>query len=219
MSHRTFLAHFAVVFFSFTAWSCVVFMNAANCPALDESSQVVRVEEDWEMVADTPEPDNDAPQVTCVIAPYASMDSLHAAFTLNHQSQPEYVAGGLQLQIWNDETPLTANNFPNAGTMTQSGETVTWTQAMDLQEGRLTFEIINGNSTTWGQFGGQGYLKAEVDTTLANLNQYSPSVSVNNSGISYASNRVQSLALKRVRLILSTGEIVEDNTVRTVHQQ
>jgi hypothetical protein len=218
MSSYTFLRSPITFLFCFAVSLSILLLSAPNCPAGDDPAQVVRVEEDWEMALGTPEPESDAPQVTCVIAPYNNLDSLHAAFTLNHQGLPEYVAGGLQLQIWNGETSLSAQNFPNTNIMSQSGETVSWTQSMELKEGKIIFEILNGNSTTWGQFGGQGYLKAIVDTTLPNLNQYSPSVSVSNSGISYASNRVQSLVLKRVRLILGTGEIVEDDTVRTVHQ-
>ena len=219
MSYRYLFVRLMAVSSGLILCLCIFLMSGAYCLAIDESAQVVRVEEDWEMVLGTPEPESNAPQVTCVIGPNDNVNSLHAAFALNHRSLPEYAAGGLQLQIWNNETPLQAHNFPNGNVMSQADETVTWTQAMELKEGKLIFEILNGNSATWGQFGGQGYLKALVDTTLSNLNHYSPSVSLNNSGISYASNRVQSLVLKRVRLILSTGEILEDNTERIVHQQ
>ena len=78
---------------------------------------------------------------------------------------------------------------------------------------------VGGSSATWGNFGGQGYLKASVDTALANLNGYSPTVSVENSGISYAANRVQSLVLRRVRLRTSTGEMQEVEVALTVYQQ
>jgi hypothetical protein len=40
---------------------------------------------------------------------------------------------------------------------------------------------------------------------------------VRNSGIGFASNRVQSLVLRRVRYILDTGDQYEDATVRTVY--
>ena len=58
-----------------------------------------------------------------------------------------------------------------------------------------------------------------MPTTLENLNSYHPTVSVGNSGISYAANRVQSLVLKRVRVTTSEGEVLEDSTARPVHQQ
>jgi hypothetical protein len=88
---------------------------------------------------------------------------------------------------------------------------------MEIAGSFLLFEITNGSSTTWGSFGGQGYLKASVPTTLANLNTYNPDVSVQNSGVSYAANRVESLTLKGVRLFLSTEEQLNDTTSRIVY--
>jgi len=81
----------------------------------------------------------------------------------------------------------------------------------------LQFEIINGSSATWGNFGGQGYLRANVATNLADLNQYTPQLSVDNSGVGYAANRVHSLVLKKVRLVTATGQVFEDATARVVH--
>ncbi|MGW8256693.1 MAG: hypothetical protein ACWGMZ_04330 [Thermoguttaceae bacterium] len=217
MLYRTFLVCTNIVLFC-AVLASISLINAGICVADGTGNQVVRVEEDWEMTLGTPDAENDAPQVSCIISPVGNVCSVHGVFTLNHQSLPDYAAGGLQLQIWDDEEPLLGKNFPDESLMAQSDETVTWTQSMELKDGHLTFEIINGNSTTWGQFGGQGYLKAYVNSTLQDLNQYSPTVSVGNSGIGFASNRVQSLILKRVRLILSTGEVIEDNTARVVHQ-
>jgi len=184
----------------------------------DDSPQIVRVEEDWELVVGTPDADSDAPQLTCVISPVGDVQSAYAAFDLNHQSLPEYVAGGLQLQVWMDEIPLISRKFPNGAVMAQPGEIVGWTQSMELDDGVLVFEVTDGSSSTWGSFGGQGYLKIYMYTSLTNLNGYSPTVSVNNSGIGYAANRVQLLVLRRVRLITSTGEVLEDTTARVVHQ-
>ena len=38
-------------------------------------------------------------------------------------------------------------------------------QVMELTDGQLLFAIKNGLSSTWGSFGGQGYLSATVGTT------------------------------------------------------
>ena len=180
---------------------------------------IVRVEEDWELVIGQPDPDSDAPQVTCVISPCGNTGSLHATFELNQQSLPTFTAGGLQLQVWEGEAPVSNRGFPNDAVLAQPGETVRWTQGMELDDGSLGFEITNGSSTTWGNFGGQGYLKASVNTTLTSLDAYDPAVSVENSGVNYAANRVQSLVLKRVRVYTSAGEQVEDTTARIVYSQ
>ena len=180
-------------------------------------TQVVRVEEDWELVLGTPDADSDAPQVTCVISPVGNVKSVHAAFSVNHQSLPEFVAGGLQLQVWDDELQLGSRKFPNGSVMQQPGETVRWTQCMELVEGTLVFEIRTGTSATWSNFGGQGYLKTAVSSTLANLNGYNPAVSVANSGVGYAGNRVESLVLRSIRLTTSTGEVLESNAEYIVY--
>lgn len=183
------------------------------------ASDIVRVEEDWELVIGTPDPGTDAPQITCVLSPVGNIDSVYAAFAVNHQSLPDFLPGGLQLQIWDNELPQLSRKFPNCAIMAQAGETVSWTQSMALENGMLVFETLGGSSATWGNFGGQGYLKASVDPALANLNGYSPTVSVENSGISYAANRVQSLVLRRVRLFTSTGEMQEVDVSLAVYQQ
>lgn len=180
---------------------------------------IVRVEEDWELVIGAPDPDTDAPQVSCAISPTGNLYGWHAALELNQQALPVYVAGGLQLQVWQGDVAASDRRFPNTAVLATPGEVIRWTQSMKLEGGNLTFEVTAGTSTTWGTFGGQGYLKATVATALSNLNGYSPAVSAANSGVSYAANRVQSLTLKRVRYVTSTGQQTEDDTARVVHQQ
>ncbi|MBI2480845.1 MAG: hypothetical protein HYV60_20125 [Planctomycetia bacterium] len=52
---------------------------------------------------------------------------------------------------------------------------------------------------------------------MESLNGYDPAVSVQNSGVAYAGNRVTRLVLKRVRATLATGEVLEDTEERVVH--
>lgn len=199
--------------------SCLIVVGWATLAAGQSTPEVVQVEEQWELVVATPEPDRSGPQVTTVISPVGHVGGIHAAFELNQQSLPEFTPGGLQLQVWNNEMPLAYCRFPSPVVMATADEQVVWTQTLTLSDGKLTFEIRNGQSTSWGRFGGQGYLKASVSTELENLNQYDPAVSVANSGVGYAANRVQSLVLKSVRRTLSTGEVLEDTTARVVYQQ
>jgi hypothetical protein len=182
-----------------------------------EPVTVVRIDEDWELVVASPDPNSTAPQVSCTVSPLSHVDSVHATFELNHQSQPVFTSGGLQLQVWNGEFPLTSRKFPVPGVLSADNETVRWTQSLALDNGTLTFEITSGTSTTWGDFGGQGYLKASLTTDLESLNGYDPAVSVEDSGVAYAGNRVTRLVLKRVRATLATGEVIEDTEERVVH--
>lgn len=194
-------------------------LGVASNIAWGQTPTIVRVEEDWEMVVATPDMGSDSPQVTCVISPSGNVDSLYAAFELNHRSLPSYAPGGLQLQVWNGETALVAHSGPNGALLNTSGERVTWTQGMTVSGGSVVFEIRNGASSTWGTFGGWGYLQAVASAGVSNLNGYQPDVSVKNSGVGFAGNRVQSLVLKQVRYFTSDGQRLVDTTVRTVHTQ
>lgn len=184
--------------------------------AASDAVTIVRVEEDWELVVDSPDPNNTAPQVTCTIAPTGQLDSVYATLEVNHQSQPAFAPGGIQLQLWNGETYLGGHRLSIDNVLTQGGETVRWTQTMTVVDGQLLFGVTNGSSATWGTFGWSD-LHVSVHSDLPNLNGYDPNVSVQNSGVGFASNRVQSLVLKAVRLVTATGEVLQDNRLRPVY--
>jgi hypothetical protein len=178
---------------------------------------VVGVQEDWELYLGEPDPNSNAPQVACTFSPAGHLNDVYAVFEVNFQSQPEFVGGGLQLQIWNGDSPTESRKFPSSNVMSTNDEVVQWTQTMELHGGVLSFEILNGSSTTWGGFGGQGFLKHSTTTSLEDLSGYSPDLSVANSGAAYAGNRVRLLVLRKVRYLLSDGQVVEDNAVRVAH--
>lgn len=181
------------------------------------SQTIVRVEEDWVLLVNTPDADSVSPQVTCTMSPLNHINAVHATVELNHQSQPYFAPGGVQLQVWDGTLPVAARENPSDAVMRTNAETVSWTQVMEVKDGMLSFDVINGSSTTWGSFGGQGYLKHSMATHLTDLSGYSPLVSVEHSGAGYAQNRVDLLVLKQVRFVLSTGQVVVDSTYRVVH--
>ena len=187
-------------------------------PAIAEEAVAVRVEEDWVLDIGTPDPNSTAPQVISTFSPKSHLDGWRAAFELNHQSQPFFTPGGLQLHLWNGDEPIDFRKIPQTQTLSLAGEQVSWTQAMSVAHGELTVEIINGTSSCWGAFGGQGYLKMSVSTNLTNLNNYDPAISVQHSGVGYAANRVDSLVLKQVRVVFADGQIAVDDQIRIVCQ-
>jgi hypothetical protein len=200
------------------AWPLAIVVSAMLANASwAQAPDVTRIEEDWELVIGVPSPNSDAPQVTCLIAPVGNVESLYTTFIVNHHNVPSFIAGGLQLQTWNGKTLLASKRYPDQAVLTTPGETIRWTQVMRLTSDGLVFEVVNGASTTWGAFGAEGTIKTTVSTTLGNLNGYNPAVSVENSGVSYAANRVQSLVLKRVRAYGAAGLIAEDNSPRVVY--
>jgi hypothetical protein len=197
-------------------FTLAVVMSFALAQAQDQAT-VVRVEEDWQLVVGQPDATSTAPQVTCVISPQGDLGGLYASIELNHQTQPEFSPGGVHLQTWNGEQYLATRNSPRQGRLDESGETVTWTQSMDLgTEGGLRFSV-EGDSTTWGHFGGPEQMRISQTTSLSSLNAYQPSVSVGNSGVGFAANRVTRLVLKEVRYYSAQGLLSRDTTERVVY--
>jgi hypothetical protein len=169
--------------------------------------QVVRVEEDWRLDVGEPDARVTAPQITTAISPQGDLSGVHAIFNLNYQALENFAPGGMQLQVWNGLTPITWYRLRPDEELQTPGERVTWTQVMQRQNDGLVFRIENGNSTTWGTFGGTNLLTEKVSTSLANLNRYDPTTSVENSGVTFAGNRVDSLVLERVRIYTSDGQV------------
>jgi hypothetical protein len=180
------------------------------------SADVFRVEEDWSLVIDQPDLDNNGPQVTCTISP-ADMTTAYCAFDVNYHTQPDYVAGGMQLHTWDPLDPVEIANSGHTGMLENPGETVSWTQSMTWTSGIITFRVLNGRSQTWGRFGGlNGTLWLDLPTSLPNLDTYDPNVSVANSGVSFAGNLVTSLTLTAVRWYDVNGQLIKQVTTPQV---
>lgn len=191
---------------------CLAALTCLAGPAFNTSwagaADVARVEEDWQLIVNQPDAELNGPQVTCVISPLTANEA-YCAFDVNYHTQPDYVAGGVQMHAWNPSTPIITCDLPVSGVMQQANETVTWTQTMALAGGVLTFGVVNGQSVTWGTFGGESIA---VNTTVANLNSYDPNTSLTNSGVSFASNLVTSLTLMAVRYYAADGTLINQVT-------
>ncbi len=205
--------------------SLIIFASAALlalftfCPILyaEEAVDVMRVEQDWEVVLNEPGTDIDAPQFHTVISPFGNLDSFYLQVCWNYREEPDFVPGGMQLQAWQGEDPAGKKSY-REDKLSTFAETITWTQTMQTNGSVLTLGIINGSSTTWGSFGG-------ADTSLsgnvgvANLNGYSTDTSVYNSWISYGANRVNTLRITEVRRYDRDGKLISrDQTPRVVFQ-
>lgn len=170
------------------------------------ATDVVLVEEHWELHVEGPDAARSAPQVTMVMSPTEDVEDDFFIVTLNHWSYPDFSAGGIQLQRWNNEDCLEVTQGSSSSVMHHESETVTWAQRISLVDGELKFEVVDGNSQTWGTFGTNGEMSLSVPTELTRLNNYRPAVSLEQSGISYAGNRVSSLVLTRLEWQTDDGE-------------
>lgn len=187
---------------------CVIAILAA-APAWAQTN-IVRIEEHWELQLSQPERNSSAPQTSMVMSATGDSSGVYFLFTLNHQSEPNYSPGGMQVQLWDGETLLDERSAHEGGTFTQDGEVVHWVQRMSVNEGSLKFTVVDGSSDTWGLFGGD-YLKLSVPSPLTNLNGYRPGVSLTESQVNFAENRVVSLTLTKLVWETDDGQEHEMN--------
>ncbi|RIK75619.1 MAG: hypothetical protein DCC67_15050 [Planctomycetota bacterium] len=173
--------------------------------------EIVAIEEHWELRVGLPESDSSSPQVSMVMSPTGTLAGEFFVFTLNHHSVPAWAPGGLQVQRWNADQVVDSKIGPQEDALHHANETVTWVQRLSLSQGQLTFEILGGQSDSWGAFGGQGHLRFAVASQLDSLNGYRPAISLSESGISFGGNRVASLTLKKLRWTDSNGVNYELN--------
>lgn len=177
-------------------------------PAWAQSPKIVQIEEHWELSVGEPDAPVSSPQATMVMSPYANLDSQYFVFTINHRSVPNYEAGGLQVQLWSGDEAVDAESF-TAGPLDQTNDIVQWVQRLKVEDGTLSFEVVDGSSASWGSFGGEGSLAFSSPTSLDGLNGYSPGISLTESQVGYAGNRVQRLLLKKLVWLTDDGETHE----------
>jgi hypothetical protein len=197
---------------------CGVFVAFCLATSLTRAQDLVHVEEDWELVVGQPDANSAGPQIICTMSPFGDINGTYFTFEINHQSVPYWAPGGLTLHQWTGESLSQSMNRTDRSVMQTAGETVTWTQVLDVQGGTLTFQVKNGQSSTWGTFGRSNHFRVQNNDGVSDLNSYTPEVSAGRSGVAFASNRVTSLKILRVRGTLSDGTTASDNTVRVVYQ-
>ena len=179
---------------------------------------ILQVEEDWEVRISTPETKATSPQIYVVISPYGNINNVHSIFELNHSTQPNYTAGGMQIQSWDGNHVLEHKKNTKTAKLSNVDEVIKFTLVMKIKNGNLVFEVTNGTSTTWGAFGGQGYLKTIIPTFPNDLNAYSPDLSILQSKIGFAKHRVKLFARNEVRKYSAAGLVSKETKQCVVHQ-
>ncbi len=183
-----------------------------------------QIEEDWQVVVTDPDPMSCGPQLTTCMSPNTDPTASFVTFYLNYQDYPSWQPGGMQVKAYGPTTnavstaPVVDSNSSGTGVCETQGETIAWTQRITLSGGNVNFNIVNGQSTTWGNFGqGQGLLGVSFPCSLSDLGSYQPGYSLAKSGVSWQSNRVTSMALVQVRYYSGGKLISTDSTTRTVN--
>ncbi len=186
--------------------------------SFDGQPEISRVEEDWELILDGPSDAKVVPQFMTVMSPYSHLEDLYGMVTWNYRELPNFSSGGMQLQSWADDLFLYSKNFKESEFST-TGETISWTQSLKINNNLLTLQVKDGQSVTWGDFGGTQMQLSEL-TWVNNLNNYSPETTLDNSAITYGTNRVVMLRIKAVRYYDASGNLLAtDNNSYVVHER
>lgn len=175
-----------------------------------------RVEEDWELTVTESSVLEAGPQITTTMAPEPDPARTLMHFNLNYREEP-FAPGGLQVQCYYDDLRIALSSAEKNEALATPSETIRWTQRLSVSSNVLTYEIVDGQSTTWGTFGQGSNLKISVTTHVTALGAYDSAFSVNNSGVGWQSNLASQMRLLRVRYykgesLLRTDEAPSDGS-------
>jgi hypothetical protein len=196
---------------------------AAGMAEAGDVAGVDRVEEDWKVVIDDPDPDSTGPQITTCMSPRPGSTNAFIAFCLNYRDDPDWKPGGLQVKVYGEaigasqDRPLLAAAAARTEVFQTAGETITWTQRISVSDGVVRYTVLDGSSTTWGAFGqGPDDLGVSYPSSIADLGSYRPDDSVSLSAAGWQANRVRSMTLLRARYYRGGALIATDATQREV---
>ncbi len=189
------------------------FDGVAAAPFFTEP--VLRIEEDWALVLNEPDGNVDSPQFHTVMSPYDDSEMFFAQVLWNYREVPDFIPGGVQLQSYYGDKLIQRRSM-EYGQLSTAAETITWTQSLSTDGALLSFEVNNGQSTTWGSFGRD--MRIDDDAGLKSLEGYSTDVTVRESGVTYGSNRVDSMSITQVRYYGASGLLWVDATPRVVFE-
>lgn len=171
-----------------------------NSAAAQSPAGVDRIEEDWVLVLKTPTPAIATPQIQNVMSPFPHVNGHYGILCLNHGTDPDFVAGGIQMTRYYGADLMSYQPRVATPLLANAGERITYSMSMKIQGGKLSFSVLNGKSQTMGTFGGDTTpWMTDVTTSLTDLSGYSPLVSATYTEVAYGTNAVDSLTLKSVR--------------------
>jgi hypothetical protein len=195
----------------------MAFVGLAGSCLADPPAVFDMVEEDWQLVLTPPLNQDEGPQITTSMSPTSDFTTAPVvAFDMNYREYPDFVAGGMQIQVFSNKDLLTTAT-QEGGQFNTPNETITWTQQMSVASGQINYQLKNGQSASIGNFPrSQGNLTVSFASTAASLAGYDPAFSFKNSGVTWEKNYVTSLQLVKVRYFLNGTLLLTDSTVRSI---
>lgn len=186
-----------------------IFAGAAATPAYSNEPYLYKIEEDWELVVNDPAPAIHSPQLTIYTSPVSDGVSKYFQLQLNHAADAWFSGGGFQVAAAINEEVMDRARSDVQTALASSGDTISWTVVMACLDNEFLYAVTDGNSASWGSFGGPEYLVRMPSGEIQDLSGYKYQNSVDSLDIGFGGNRVQSLKLKQVRLFDSAGGVQE----------
>jgi hypothetical protein len=192
----------------------MVVVASSVCTSEAVAGDITRIEENWEFKVASTNLDKGLPAIIHAISPSSTTNGQHSVFLMNSWDAPSFQKGGMQLQSWSGDSLLDFKNHPQFEQLSTSNEVIKYTIAMEIINGNLVVEIIDGSSKTWGSFGGD--LKIMTPTDVTNLNEYNSQLSLKNVGIRGAHNLAKG-SLTGVKHYEGTKNVLNDKSTKDWH--
>jgi hypothetical protein len=166
----------------------------------------IRIEEDWELVLNTPDTVNASPQIVLEMTPETG-SPLTGLFLINYGDTPDFSIGGFQLQLWRSGTNVATESFA-CPPFDVPGETIAFTLSLDRQSaGRLSYGIMRGTCKAWKDLGKLPDVTCTDQTSV--FANYDSQNSVKNAQILCGEQRIKSLRLVQVRKYYANSKRVD----------
>ncbi|TWU26652.1 hypothetical protein Pla52o_05050 [Novipirellula galeiformis] len=178
---------------------------AANSYA--EEVAISKIEEDWEMVLNEPDPARHSPQVTFFTTP-TNDPNRYFQLQFNHAVDADFSGGGFRVAAVENDQVLSSARSETRAALAADDDRVRWTSVLAAVEGGTLFAIKNGHSNQWGEFGGPEFLVRMNSDALSGLSQYHPQKSLDAVDIGLGANRVDSITLIEVRVFYVDGTVI-----------
>lgn len=191
--------------------------EATDSPNPVDMSKIIQVEEDWIVYVKNPDAELGAPQIAHVISPTRATNGVFGMVELNHRSQPDFRKGGFQVQTWIGDENVDRAISEDIAVLSSTYDKMRYTVGMKASGTSFEVFVSKGRSRTWGKFGDIP-ITAGVQAADANLKEYDPQYSVDNTTVNLGAHRVVLMYLATVRYYTAEGLTYTDETPRVIHR-
>lgn len=175
----------------------------------DSSQQVVRIEEDWELVITDQDPFGEPPHILTVFGPADPTWGAHARFELRPGAMPAVVDDSTDHHCWWEDAP--GRNAP------VGEERISFTTSISIQGSDLEMAVIRGNSSGGRSIVDAGRLSIAVNTDRTNLNSHHGDDSLVHTCVAAGQQCVRHFARTSLRRYTTEGLMFVDHEWRMIH--